>query len=412
MGDYRERVSTTVALEGDADAVGAMVASIGAAPLVAFDLEFLSQDRLVPTLCLVQIAWLEHVRLDAPAVAIVSSPPVVKLVDPLAVDVAPIVRALASHPCVVAHAPRQDLAILAARFGVAMPAIVDTQLMAAFAGIGDQVGFAALANELLGLSLGKEQQWTDWAARPLSDAQLAYADADVRHLPAIYAKLAARLGDRLAWARAESAAVAADAVVAANVTPETAWRHIGGLRGLDTATLAAVIELAAWRQRVCIAIDRPLGQVLHDKIIIDLARQRPSSVVAIRSTKGMPGLARDRAGEIAEALAVARPGVVPTIAAGRPPSQRAQRWSEMLLAIVHLVADQTQVAARLLATRADAEEYARTADERGLAAVEALPAMTSWRRDVIGRPWLGWLTGELALVGDLGAPHGVRLVPR
>jgi ribonuclease D len=412
VGEYRGRVSTTVAVEGDADAVAAMVASIGAAPLVAFDLEFLAQDRLVPTLCLVQVAWLEHVRLDAPVEAIVSAPPVVRLVDPLAVDVGPLVRALASHPCVIAHAPRQDLAILAARFGVVMPAIVDTQVMAAFAGIGDQIGFAALANELLGLRLGKELQWTDWGARPLSDAQLAYAESDVRYLPAIYAMLADRLGARLAWARAESAVVAADAAGAANVTPETAWRHVGGLRGLDAATLAAVIELAAWRQRVCTELDRPLGQVLHDKLIIDLARQRPSSVAAIRSLKGMPGLARQRADDIAAALAAARPGGVPTIAAGRASSQRAQRWSEMLLAIVQLVADQTGVAARLLATRADAEELARAVDEHGLPGIEALPAMTSWRRDVIGRAWLGWLTGELVLIGDLGAPHGVKLLPR
>lgn len=405
-------MSTTLVVEGDADAVAAIVASIHAAPLVAFDLEFLAQDRLVPTLCLVQIAWLEHVRLDAPAPAIVSARPVVRLIDPLAVDVAPIVRALAAHPCVVAHAPRQDLAILAARFGVAMPAILDTQLMAAFAGIGDQVGFAALANELLGLRLGKELQWTDWGARPLSDAQLAYADADVRHLPAIYAKLADRLGDRLAWARAESAVVAADAASAANVAPETAWRHVGGLRGLDAASLAAVIELAAWRQRVCIELDRPLGQVLHDRLILDLARQRPSSLAAIRGMKGMSGVARQRTGEIAEALAAAKPGAVPAVAAWRAPSQRAQRWSEMLLVIVQLVAEATGVAARLLATRADAEELARTADERGLAAVEALPAMASWRRDVIGRAWLGWLTGELVLIGDVAAPHGVRLVPR
>jgi ribonuclease D len=405
-------VSTTVVVEGDADAVAAITAAIGAAPLVAFDLEFLAQDRLVPTLCLVQVAWLPHVRLDAPVGAIVATPPLVRLVDPLIVDVTPLIHALAAHPCAVAHAPRQDLAILAARFGVAMPAIVDTQVMAAFAGIGDQIGFAALANELLGLTLGKELQWTDWAARPLSDAQLAYADADVRHLPAIYAKLAARLGVRLAWARAESAAVAAEAVSAANVTPETAWHHVGGLRGLDTAALAAVIELAAWRQRVCIELDRPLGQVLNDRLIVDLARQRPSSVMAIRSVKGMPGLARQRAGEIADALAAARPGIVPAIAAARAPSARAQRWSELLIAIVQLVAEQIGIAPRLLATRADAEELARAVDEHGLAGADALHAMTGWRRDVIGQAWIGWLTGALALVGDADTPHGLKLVPR
>ena len=399
-------------VEHDAEAVAAIVAAIAEAPLVAFDLEFLAQDRLVPTLCLVQVAWLEHVRLDAPAAAIVSAPPQVRLVDPLAVDVAPLVAALAAHPRAVAHAPRQDLALLATRFGATMPAIVDTQLMAAFAGIGDQVGFATLANELLGLSLAKELQWTDWGARPLSDAQIAYADADVRHLPAIYARLADRLGERLAWARAESAAVAADAVAAAGVTPETAWQQVGGIRGLDAAALARAAALAAWRQRLCVELDRPLGQVLADRQLVDLARQRPAAAAAIRALKGLSGIARQRAGEIAEVLAAARPGDAPALAAARPASQRAQRWAEMLLAIAQLVAEQTGIAPRLLATRADAEELARAVDERGLAAAEALPALATWRRDVIGRPWLGWLTGELVLVGDLGAPHGVRLLPR
>lgn len=405
-------MSTHLAVEGDAGAVAAIVAAIGRAPLVAFDLEFLAQDRLVPTLCLVQVAWLEHMALDAPVAAMVSAPPEVRLVDPLAVDVAPLVHAIAAHPCAVAHAPRQDLALLATRFGVAMPGIADTQIMAAFAGIGDQVGFAALANELLGLTLDKELQWTNWAARPLSDAQLAYADADVRHLPAIYARLAGRLGERLAWARAESAAVAADAVAAAAVTPETAWRQIGGLRGLDAAALARVIELAAWRQRVCTALDRPLGQVMNDRQLLEIARQRTPGAGAIRATKGLSGVARQRADEISAVVAAARPGAVPPLAAPRPPSQRAQRWSEVLLAIVQLVADQTGIAPRLLATRADAEELARAIDERGLAAAEALPALTGWRRDVLGRPWLGWLTGELVLVGDLDAPQGVRLLPR
>jgi ribonuclease D len=405
-------VSTTVVAEVDADAVAAIAASLSAAPLVAFDLEFLSQDRLVPTLCLVQVAWLEHIRLDAPVAAIVASPPMVRLVDPLAVDVGPIVAALAGHPCAVAHAPRQDLAILAGRFGVAMPAIVDTQAMAAFAGIGDQIGFAALANELLGLSLGKELQWTNWAARPLSDAQLAYADADVRHLPAIYAKLAARLGERMAWVRAESRAMAAEAVEAANVTPETAWRNLGGLRGLDAAALAAAVDLAAWRQRTCIELDRPLGQVLTDKVLLDLARQRPSSAAAVRSTKSLSTVGRQRADQIAAVIAAIRPEAVAPIAAGRPLSPRAQRWTDVLLAIVQLVADQSSVPPRLLATRSDAEELARAVDERGLDAIAALPAMSTWRREVLGAVWARWLAGELALIGDLAAPHGIRLVPR
>ena len=133
--------------------------------------------------------------MDAAPAQIVAEVPEVRLVDPLAGDVAPIIRALAAHPCVIAHAPRQDLALLATRFGVEPPGLVDTQLMAAFAGHGDQIGYASLADELLGTSLAKDQQWTSWDKRPLTEAQLAYAEADVRYLPAIYALLAAELRD-------------------------------------------------------------------------------------------------------------------------------------------------------------------------------------------------------------------------
>ena len=125
--------------------VAAIAAAITAAPLATFDLEFLSADRLIPTLCLVQVSWLPaHGTLDAPAAEIVALPIELALLDPLAVDVGPVIRALTGHPCVVAHAPRQDLALLAARFDVTMPSVADTQIMAAFVGIGDQVGLAEI----------------------------------------------------------------------------------------------------------------------------------------------------------------------------------------------------------------------------------------------------------------------------
>lgn len=407
----------------EAAEVAEVVAHLERAPLVAFDLEFVSQDRLVPALCLIQVAWLgEHVALDAPAHAIVAEVPEVRLVDPLATEARPIVEALAAHELVVAHAPRQDLALLASRFGTAIPGVVDTQLMAAFSGIGDQVGLATLAGELLGLALAKDVQWTDWAKRPLSAAQLAYAEADVRHLPALYAKLAHRLGPRLPWVREESRAILAEAIAAASVTPETAWQNVGGARGLDEVARAVLVGLAAWRHRVAAELDRPLGQVLPDKALVELAKIRPRNPGGVRAIKGMSPLAKTRANEIVEAIAAAEAlaareaepagtGVAER-RTWRSPSPRAQRWAEMLLAIVHIIADETGIAPRLLATRADAEELARVVDEHGLAAAARLPALATWRREVIGNVWLGWLEGRLALVGDPSAPHGMRLVPR
>jgi ribonuclease D len=408
-----------VQLVTDAGEVEVIARALAAASLVAFDLEFASADRLVPQLCLVQVAWLpDHVSLDAPPTAIVATVPEVRLVDPLAVDVAPIARALAVHPVVVAHAPRQDLQLLAALFGTGSLGLVDTQLAAAFAGLGDQLGLATLAGEVLGLALAKEQQWTNWAARPLSDAQLAYADADVRHLPALYARLAARLGSRMAWVREESARVVDDARTAAGVGPEDAWRQIGGLRTLDDDAHDAARELAAWRQRVAIELDRPLGQVMTDKLIVELARTRPVGAAAVRAVKGLSPHARARADAIVAALGVASTDGAPSAerrtraAHPRSASTRAQRWAEMLIAIVQVIADDTGIAPRLLATRADAEELARVVDERGIAAAAQLPAFATWRREVLGPAWEGWLTGRVALVGDVVAAHGVRLAPR
>ncbi len=396
----------------DPSEVAAIAAEIAGAPLATFDLEFLSAERLIPSLCLVQVSWFpSHTRLDVPESVIVATVPQVRLLDPLAVDVRPVIAALAAHPLVVAHAPRQDLGLLYARFQIAMPNVIDTQLMAAFAGIGDQVGLATLALELLGMSLAKEQQWTDWGKRPLSEAQLAYADADVRHLPALFARLRTRLGGRLPWVRAESAQVAADAVAAAVVTAETAWRQVGGLRGMDAHALATLIGLAAWRFEVASELDRPLGQVLNDKVLIDLARQRPRSANAVRGIKGLSPLAKQRADELIAVVEAADPAMAKDLvmASGRAASQRAQRWAELLLAIVQLVADRTGIASRLLATRADAEELARTVDEHGLAAAEQLPALATWRREVIGQPLLDWLSGKAALVGDLDTPIGLAL---
>src|SRR6185312_6010688 len=95
----------------------------------------------------------------------------------------------------------------------------------------------------------------------------------------------------------------------------------------------------------------------------------------------------------------------------RAAGMRAQRWAEALLAIAHVVADDAGVAARLIATRADAEEFARAVDEHGAASdvVAALPALATWRRPLLGEIWLGWLQGRLALVGDAANPHGVKL---
>ena len=390
----------------EAAEVAAICEAISGASLAAFDLEFLTADRLIPRLCVVQVAWLT-VPLDAPVDEIVAAKADVRLIDALAVDPRPVFEALAAHARTVVHAGRQDLAIIG-RVGIAMPEVIDTQVMAAFAGLGDQIGLGALTQEVLGFPLAKEQQWTDWAMRPLSEAQIAYAIADVSHLHVLYTKLVRKLGPRLPWALAESRVVAADALAAATLGPEEAWRGIGGLRGLDPLALSVVHELAAWRFRVAHELDQPLGWVLTEKLLIDLARSRPSEPGKLLSLKGLPQPARQRVEELALVIGSAKPlAGSPVMAKGV--SARAQRWAELLLAIVQLASEQSGVTSRLLATRSDAEEAARLIDEQGLEAARSLPAFSTWRYEMIGTLWEGWLTGALGLVGDPSSNVGIAL---
>jgi ribonuclease D len=152
---------------------------------------------------------------------------------------------------------------------------------------------------------------------------------------------------------------------------------------------------------------------MPDKALVELAKLRPGNPGGVRAVKGMSPIAKTRADEIVVALASAQtPAAAGERRTARTPGTRAQRWSEMLLAIVQVVSEESGIAARLLATRADAEEFARTVDEHGLDKAATLPALATWRREVLGLVWEGWLAGRIAVIGDQSAPHGMRLLPR
>src|SRR5579875_2165694 len=101
-----------------------------------------------------------------------------------------------------------------------------TQVAAMAAGFGEQIAYDALVRQMLRLDLDKSSRFTDWARRPLSDAQLSYALADVTHLASLYPKLVQRLerAGRLGWVSEEMAALADPKAYDAD--PENAWRRL------------------------------------------------------------------------------------------------------------------------------------------------------------------------------------------
>jgi ribonuclease D len=109
---------------------------------------------------------------------------------------APNLEKLMTDPAVtkIFHFARFDVAIMKRWLGVDIRPVYCTKIASKLIRTyTDRHGLKDVTKELLGIDLSKAQQSSDWAAETLSDAQLAYAAADVLHLHAIRDQLDAML---------------------------------------------------------------------------------------------------------------------------------------------------------------------------------------------------------------------------
>lgn len=366
---------------------------IARAGLFALDLEFVSESRYVPNLCLLQVGWGDP---QAPEVA---------LIDPLAADPAPIVDLVADPGVeVVLHSAQGDLALLAQRFGIEGSAIWDSQVAAGFLGLGDQVGYGGLVEQLTGTVLDKGAQFTNWCRRPLSDEQLHYAVDDVWYLARMWPEMARRLEERgrLDWVAEESARVAR--VAATRPPPEEMYRRVKGWERLPEEAREAVRALATWREREALESNKPPQWLLRDGVLLEVARRRPESLAELRQVRGIKEEAVRRYGR--EILAVLTEGAEPPPA---PPRRArlpkpAEGWGALVSGLIQARCREADVAPRFVASRADAEELARWWAEEGSrgegASEPDLPLLSGWRRELAGQAALDWLAGQTAIAAD------------
>ena len=109
---------------------------------------------------------------------------------------APRLKALLTDPDVlkIFHYARFDIAVLQKYLGVETAPLYCTKIASKLVRTyTDRHGLKDLAGELLGVEISKQQQSSDWAAKELSQQQLAYAASDVLHLQALKEKLDAML---------------------------------------------------------------------------------------------------------------------------------------------------------------------------------------------------------------------------
>ena len=359
------RDATLVTTPGQLEAA---VFRLQGATRLAVDTEFMRERTYRAQLCLVQVAS------DADCY----------LVDPLAgLDLAPLFATLGDRGRVkILHAARQDLEVLLQSGGSVPAPVFDTQVAAALIGLPPQAGYADLVARRLGHSIDKGQTRTDWSRRPLSDAQLAYAADDVRHLLELHTDLAAALAaqGRAAWHAEDCAALGDPALY--RTEPSDAWRRLKGLGRLRPEEQAVARALAAWRERRADDSDKPRGWILSDECLYALATTVPDSVATLERVPSLPpALARKRGEELLALMRQARDeasGIAATPAPQRPTPEQTRKLAR-LQERVRDIAARLGISAEVLATRRDVEALAfGTADDS--------PLMRGWRREVVGLP--------------------------
>ncbi|MGH8173879.1 MAG: ribonuclease D [Rhodanobacteraceae bacterium] len=215
------------------------------------------------------------------------------LIDPIAgVDLNPLGDLLADPKRVsVMHSASEDLEALAQPLPRGIAQLFDTQIAAAFAGLGAGVGYQKLVRELVGIELPKGETRSDWLRRPLSEQQIEYAAQDVIHLPALHAALSERLAQRgyARWHAEDCARMLERARQREpDADPQVALRGAADWPRERQAMLRRVLR---WRDAAARRADTPRPWILDDSSALDLSMRPPAdSGELAERTKGLRGL--------------------------------------------------------------------------------------------------------------------------
>lgn len=357
-------------------ALTALVERLRGEARVAVDTEFVWERTFFPRLGLVQLGTAAGETF---------------LVDPLAVDMAPLGDLLADASVQkVLHDAGQDLTILRRATGALPKNILDTRLAAGFASLPSTISLRRLLVETVGVSLAKTESRSDWVRRPLTDAQIAYAHDDVRHLVPAAEVLLERIeaAGRSAWL-AEELALLDDPAETAETDPDLAYLRLKGQARLHPKERAVLRRVAAWREHEARQRDVPRGHIASDEALVMAAQRKAQDAAAVERA----GVARRHGAAVIDAVRAGlgdEPIRTPDPA---PEDETLAARVDLLLAFVkgRGVADGVDPA--LVAGRADI--IALAADRDPVPDQHAL--LQGWRGTFIGTDLVRLLRGEVSL---------------
>ena len=346
------------------DTLEAWLAELPADAALGVDTEFMRRNTFHPQLALLQLGWNGRYAL----------------VDPLAFDIGSALRPrLATGPMVtVMHSAGEDLEALAPLLPQGPGTLFDTQIAAAFVGMGLGLSYRALVAELVGPELDKGETRSDWLQRPLTESQRLYATLDVVYLEPVHAQLAARLAERgrTAWHAEDCERLKRRADThEGDPQPHRSFRAAADWPRAQQALLRRIL---LWRDRSARTLDRPRPWLLDDALALSLAQQPPASLAELEQRgRGQRALRSAQRGEL---FALLRdPVEAEEIAATAPipahPQGAAKQALNAMKALVDARATELDLPPGLLCPRKVLEEYVVTREWPDF--------LDGWRREVL-----------------------------
>lgn len=356
------------------------IATLRNSDFITVDTEFIRETTFWPQLCLIQLA--------APNVAI--------LIDPMGedIDLKPFFDLMADKKIVkVFHAARQDIEIIYHLGGIIPYPLFDTQVAGSICGFGDSISYDQIVQRCTGHNLDKSSRFTDWSCRPLSKKQILYALADVTYLRDVYRSLKRKLekNKRLHWM---------DDEIAVLLTPETydisedeVWKKVKG-KVKKPRELAVLQKIAAWREREARKQNLPRRHIMKDECLIEIATQQPKDEFTLKRLRGLnkswnhPSTMHTLIEAIHEGLKIDTASL-PSIPKYDLVNEKTAAATDLLKVLLKLVANENNIAPKIIATSNDLEKIANGTITKNI------PAMNGWRYEIFGQKAEQMLKGQI-----------------